>query len=103
MKGQFKTLAVGAGAAAGYYAGYAAVAYAGYGRAGSRPTVNAPLASLMPEYEVREVHRLGVAPQQIRDAAKGHSRGRAARGRTGLPAGNNVGRTEMRVMICDFR
>ncbi len=70
MKRLFKTLAGAGAGAAGCYAGYVVINYARYGRASSVPTANALLDSLMPEYEVRDVHRIIVgAPTAVTLAA----------------------------------
>lgn len=70
MKRLFKSLAVAAGTAAGCYAGYVAYTYARYGQTPARPTANALLDSLMPEYEVRDVHQITVrAPPAVTLAA----------------------------------
>ena len=70
MKHLFKTLAGAASATAACYAGYVVITYARYGRASSLPTANALLDSLMPEYEVRDVHRVTVrAPAAVTLAA----------------------------------
>lgn len=60
MKHLYKILAGAACAAAGCYAGYVAITYARYGRAPNRTTANSLLDSLMPDYEVRDVHRISV-------------------------------------------
>lgn len=56
----FKTLALTAGAAAAVYAGYVAFAFKRYGRPDVSGSPDPLLDEFMPEYEVRDYHRVHV-------------------------------------------